>query len=79
MQLITIFLPPVFGYGWAVSLYALGLFLLLWLRKLQDKAHQQRVWTEGGWADMQLSEWYGEAGGERERIGPDSLPLEDSG
>lgn len=57
---VTIILPPVFGRHWAVIPYALGLFSLLWLRKLQDRPHQRRVWASSGWEGVAQSDWYDE-------------------
>jgi len=64
----AIFLPPAFGYSWAMVLYALLLFLMLWVRSAQDRAHEQRVWASSGWSGVQRHDWYGtsEAGGQPE-------------
>jgi glycerol-3-phosphate acyltransferase PlsY len=59
---VTVFTPPLFGYHWAMMAYALGLFLMLWLRKVQDRAHQRRVWLSSGWDGATHSDWYGERG-----------------
>ena len=52
-----------FGYPWTLSACALLLFCLAWARKLQDRSHQQRVWTSSGWTGVDHSDWYGERGG----------------
>jgi len=57
----SILLTPLFGYPWTMCLYALALFSMLWLRKLQDRSHQQRVWDASGWRDVERSDWYGDA------------------
>ena len=57
----AILLPVVFGYPWTMSAYALGHFCMLWARKLQDRRHQQRVWSTSGWTDMEHSDWYGDS------------------
>lgn len=58
----AIFMPLAFGHPWYVPLYVLGLFGLLWLRKLQDRAHQRQVWARSGWEGMGQSDWYGRSG-----------------
>jgi glycerol-3-phosphate acyltransferase PlsY len=60
----AIFLPPLFGHPWTTCLYALALFCMLWLRKLQDRRHQQRVWDASGWEGIAQSDWYGDAAGD---------------
>jgi len=69
----AIFLPPAFGYSWAMVLYALLMFLMLWARSAQDRAHEQRVWASSGWAGVQRHDCYGasEARGQ-----PESGPSE---
>jgi glycerol-3-phosphate acyltransferase PlsY len=57
----VILLPLAFGYPWTMSLYALVLFCLLWARKLQDLAHERKVWASSGWRDVDESFWYGES------------------
>ena len=39
----------------------LGLFGLLWARKLQDRSHQRCVWRTSGWQGIERSDWYGPA------------------
>ena len=55
----AIFLPPVFGYSWAMALYALALFLMLAARSLQDRAHERQVWASSGWENVGSHDWYG--------------------
>jgi glycerol-3-phosphate acyltransferase PlsY len=55
----AILLPLLFGHRWTMALYALGLFGLLWARKLQDRSHQRRVWLDSGWQGTEHSDWYG--------------------
>ena len=60
---IYFLLPLLFGYPWSTSFYALVLFCLLWVRKLQDLPHERRVWAQSGWEGIVSSDWYDETSG----------------
>ncbi len=53
-----IFLPPVFGYPWTMTVYILALFVMVGLKKLLDLPHERRVWSQSGWKDVGRSDWY---------------------
>ncbi|MBN1642624.1 MAG: glycerol-3-phosphate acyltransferase [Anaerolineae bacterium] len=57
----AIALPLAFGHPWWAALYALALFLLILVRKLQDRARQRRVWVSSGWGGVSRDDWYGAA------------------
>jgi hypothetical protein len=39
--------------------YALVLFLMILVRKLQDRARQRQVWSSSGWEGVARDDWYG--------------------
>jgi glycerol-3-phosphate acyltransferase PlsY len=53
-----IFLPPVFGYPWTMTVYILALFVLVGLKKLLDLPHERQVWSQSGWKDVGQNDWY---------------------
>jgi glycerol-3-phosphate acyltransferase PlsY len=55
----AILLPVAFGEPWSTAAYVLLIFCLLWARKLQDLAHERRVWSRSGWTDAEDVAWYG--------------------
>jgi hypothetical protein len=59
----AIVLPLLFGAPWWTSLYALALFLMILVRKLQDRARQRQVWLASGWGGVADDDWYGPASG----------------
>jgi hypothetical protein len=62
----AILLPLAFGFPWTLSAYALPLFCLTWARKLQDRRHQQRVWSSTGWLGVAHSDWYDDTRSEKQ-------------
>jgi hypothetical protein len=45
----VILLPLVFGAPWWTVPYALCLFLMLGVKKIIDKPHEQAVWARAPW------------------------------
>lgn len=64
----VIFLPPAFGYPWAIVPYNLLLFCALAVRKVIDLPHERRVWAASGWKDMPRSDWYASPAGSEEGV-----------
>jgi acyl phosphate:glycerol-3-phosphate acyltransferase len=57
----VIVLPVVFRQPLWVSAYALGIALLLGLKKLLDRPHEQRVWASHPWQGPAAPGWQREA------------------
>jgi glycerol-3-phosphate acyltransferase PlsY len=50
---LIVLLPPLFGAAWWVVPYVSALFLLLALKKVIDRPHEQAVWARDPWAEGQ--------------------------
>ncbi len=50
---IVVLLPPLFGVPWWTVLYVIGLFLLLAVKKVVDRQHEQEVWARDPWKEGQ--------------------------
>lgn len=68
--LAAIVLPPAFGYSWWIGAYALGLSLMLAVKKWLDLAHEREVWKRSGWQGEARPGWY------RDEATPPEAPTE---
>jgi glycerol-3-phosphate acyltransferase PlsY len=65
-----ILLPLVFGQPLWVAVYALGLGLLIGVKKLLDRPHEQRVWASHPWQGTAKPGFHQE-GGDEPSLAPD--------